>query len=925
MERPVRFGKADWPRVSRAFDEAVELDGDARTAWLDELRARDAALADAVDAMLAEHAAASGAGFLDTPVAPVPAPSVAGRRIGAYELQAQIAQGGSGSVWRARRSDGKYDDEVAVKLLNLALAGTRGSANFRHEAGILARLRHPNIAYLLDAGVTDDGQAFLVLELIDGEAIDAWCDGRALGVEARLRLALEVLAAVAHAHRHLIVHRDLKPSNVMVRADGQVKLLDFGIAKLVQGDGTGAGGDTAATTLFGGRAMTPAYAAPEQLQGRPTTTATDVYAFGVLLYLLLSGHHPNRGDINDIASFMRTTLEVEPERLSRTLVPGVRSDAPALEAIAAARGTTVAALRKRLEGDLDNIVAKALQKDPQQRYASIEAFADDLRRHLECKPVSARPDAIGYRIGRFVRRHRAGVAAALAVALALVAGAGVSLWQMFEARHEREQARALAAKAEASRQFLQLMFAELGAEGAPLTPAQIADRGAHLLDARFAPSSAVTVDQLIQLAGGFGFTEQHDKQRTLLLRAEAMAVGLRDDERIAEARCNLVASALSRSDRDEAHRWQAGAHEALARVADAPVALRADCLHADALLLGADGRDAEAIATLQRGVALIEAAGVTTHPSYAAMLSALSSRSLDAGDPRASYEYNRRNRLALEAAGRGGTKDMLNTMNNEASALMGFGEVLPAEQLQAELLRRAGARDPNATGMGTLIGNHATMLTNLARYAEAEAAAEAALARARAAGNVPITLRASFQRARIWLRAGRLDDAQRELDAVEAEYRRDAQMNERWLRYVAVTRAELELRQGRPGDARRTLQRVLDALKYPQQQASIELVSALPIGAEIELAAGAPERAQAMAADAATLAERFARDATRSADVGKACWQLARARAALNDAAGEREALARAVVALGNGLGAAHPLAQQARERAKAIGLPAPG
>lgn len=915
----MRFGGPDWPRISRSFDEAVELEGEARAAWLDDLRSRDPTLADAVQAMLAEHEAAGSAGFLATPIAGLmPEPSAAGRKVGPYELQEPIASGGSGSVWRARRSDGKYDDEVAVKLLNLALAGTRGSANFRHEAGILARLRHPNIAYLLDAGVTDDGQAYLVLELIDGEAIDTWCDGRSLGIEARLRLALDVLAAVAHAHRHLIVHRDLKPSNVMVRADGQVKLLDFGIAKLVQGDATGAGD---ATTLFGGRAMTPAYAAPEQLQGRPTTTATDVYAFGVMLYQLLCGHHPNRGDMNDIAAFMRTTLEDEPERMSRTLVPGVRADAATLERIAAARGTTVPALRRRLEGDLDNILARALQKDPQQRYASIEAFADDLRCHLEMKPVSARADAFGYRIGRFVRRHRAGVAAATTAVLALVVGAGVSVWQMLEARHEREVARAQAAKAEASRRFLQLMFAEMGAEGAPLTAAEIVARGAHLLDARYATTSPTTVDQLIQLAGGYAFTEEFDKRRSTLLRAEAMAVELADDERTAEARCNLVSSELARGDREQARHWHAAAHEVLGRLHGASAALRADCLHADALLQAADGKFAEAMDTLRRGLAVLEAAGESLHPSYASILSRMASTSLDMGDPRASFDYARRNRLVLEAMGRGGTKDMITSMNNEAAALNGFGEVVGAERLQAEVLRRAGARDPNGKGLSTMIGNHATMLTTLARYDEAAALVDMSLARAREAGDAPMILRASFQRARIELRAGRLDEAQRELDAVEAEYRRDEEMNARWLRYVAATRAELQLRQGRIDAARQTMHGLLAAIGHPHEQTSIELVNALPLAAEIALAAGDAQGAQQLAADAAQVAQRFARDATQSADAGKAWWQLARARQALGDAAGEREALGRAVVALGAGLGAEHPLTRQARERAKAIGL----
>jgi serine/threonine-protein kinase len=918
--RANRFGGVNWPRISQCLDEALDLKGQARETWLAALRASEPAVADEVAALLVQHDAASASAFLATPInSPPDETNVPGRRIGAYALHDQVAQGGSGSVWRARRSDDTYEGEVAVKLLNLALAGTAGSANFRHEAGILARLRHPNIAYLFDAGITDDGQPYLVLELIEGETIDVYCDSRRLGVEQRIRLALDVLAAVAYAHAHLIVHRDVKPSNVMVTAQGQVKLLDFGIAKLIEKDA--AGGAMAATTVVGSGAMTPAYAAPEQLQGQPTTTATDVYAFGVTLYQLLSGLHPNQAVTSNLAAFMRETLEVEPEKMSRRLAPHGRTSDDELQRIAAARGTTPAALRRRLEGDLDNIVARALHKLPEQRYESALALADDLRRHLELKPVSARPDSLGYRVGRFVRRHRVAVLAASTALVLLVASAVVSVWQMVAAQTEREEARAQAAKAEASRQFLQLMFAEIGAEGAALTVAELVERGAHLLDARFAPKSKTTVDQLIQLAGGYDFADQLDKQHATLLRAEAMAVALRDDERTAEARCNLAASEIRRDHRDQAQTWLTAAHAVLDRLDRASPALRADCLHADAVVAAAGGRLPEALARLRAGAALLESTGQTDHPSYSATLSRLSSLSLDAGDPKASFEHNRRNRLALEAMGRGGTKDMLVTMNNEAAALNGFGEVQRAEALQAELLRRAGARDPKARGLGTLLGNHASMLTTLARYADADAVLDDALARAQASGDALAQQRLNFQRARVTIRSGRLAEGERQLDRVEAEYRRDAKMNERWLRYVAATRAELLLRQGRVEPARVLMRELLAAIGYPKNSASIELVPALPVAVEIALAAGAVDEARALGDAAVAVAGRYARDPADSADVGKSWWQVARVRQAAGDGAGEREALGKALVALGRGLGSDHPITLAATQRARAVGL----
>jgi serine/threonine-protein kinase len=308
-----------------------------------------------------------------------------------------------GTVWLARRSDGRYEGRVAVKLLNLALLDPVGSERFRREGTLLARLSHPNIARLLDAGVTGGGQPFLVLEYVEGTRIDRYCDDRRLTPEARLRLFLDVLAAVSHAHANLVVHRDLKPSNILVAQDGTVKLLDFGIAKLLE---EGQGGAEASTlTDVGGRVLTPEYAAPEQIRGEPVTIATDVYALGVLLYLLLAGRHPTAHDGQSVATYLQGALDTEPPRLSAS-VTGPE-----------ARATSLERLRRLYAGDLDNIVAKALRKRPEERYHTVGALADDLRHHLNDEPVSARPESWGYRTARFIRRHRAGVAAAAVTTL----------------------------------------------------------------------------------------------------------------------------------------------------------------------------------------------------------------------------------------------------------------------------------------------------------------------------------------------------------------------------------------------------------------------------------------------------------------------------------------------------------------------------
>ena len=389
-----------WRLVSPHLDQVLELSGENRRRYLEDLAGNDPDLAADLDLLLAEEPGLHDEKSLEHDAQDLlAAPHLAGQVFGAYALVQPLGAGGMGSVWLARRNDGRFEGTAAVKLLSAALLGPAGISRFRREGTILARLKHPNIAQLIDAGVSDAGQPYLVLEYVEGEPIDRWCDNRGLDVESRVRLFLDVLAAVAHAHANLVIHRDLKPSNVMVSNEGRVKLLDFGIAKLLAGDD----GDGATTWLTreGGRAFTPAFAAPEQLTGESVTTATDVYALGALLYLLLSGRHPAAAPGASPADLLRAILETESGRLS----DGVHDPR----------------LRRELRGDLDLIVAKALKKRPEERYASVTALAEDLRRYLAGEPILARPDSFAYRTRKFVRRHARSLAAA-SVAVSVLIG-----------------------------------------------------------------------------------------------------------------------------------------------------------------------------------------------------------------------------------------------------------------------------------------------------------------------------------------------------------------------------------------------------------------------------------------------------------------------------------------------------------------------
>ena len=391
------FDADKWAAISPYLDQALDLSEDERARWLAAVERENPALARDLQSLIDDHRAADRSKFLEGTAPPRPLP-IAGTKVGAYTLVAPIGHGGMGTVWLARRSDGRFDGPAAVKLLNIALAGSEGEARFRREGQILARLTHPHIAHLIDAGVLPAGQLYLVLEYVEGQPIDAYCAARALETAARIDLFLQVLGAVAHAHANLVIHRDLKPSNVLVRDDGHVKLLDFGIATLVESEGEMA----TRLTREGGRAMTPAFAAPEQIAGERVTTATDVYALGVLLYVLLSGRHPAGDAAQSPLALVKAIAESEPPRVS---------DA-----------ADTAAARRALRGDLDTILAKALKKNPQERYGSVSAMADDLMRSRRHEPIAARADSWRYRAAKFVRRHRVFVTATAAILVTLAAG-----------------------------------------------------------------------------------------------------------------------------------------------------------------------------------------------------------------------------------------------------------------------------------------------------------------------------------------------------------------------------------------------------------------------------------------------------------------------------------------------------------------------
>jgi eukaryotic-like serine/threonine-protein kinase len=412
------FDAADWPRISALLDQAMDLTPDARAAWLDTLSPADRRLRSVLADLLQGDAQAEPQ--LPALEAADAEPWHQGDVIGPYRLLRLLGQGGMGSVWLARRADGVLQRPVALKLPRTAAARPGLADRMARERDLLAALSHPHIAQLYDAGLTPQGQPWLALEVVTGERIDRHCQAEGLDIPARLGLFLQAAQAVAHAHAKLIVHRDLKPSNLLVDAKHQVKLLDFGIAKLM--DSTGPSDST--LTREGSHPMTPDYASPEQVAGLPVDTRSDIYSLGVVLYELLTGQRPHRATRPTVGAVEEAILHgdvVRPSELAR--------DRPG-------QATTVRALR----GDLDTIALKALKKNPAERYATVQALAEDVERHLQRRPVLARPDSMGYVLRRLVSRHRLAFAGAAVALLAVLGGASLALWQAHRADVERRSA-----------------------------------------------------------------------------------------------------------------------------------------------------------------------------------------------------------------------------------------------------------------------------------------------------------------------------------------------------------------------------------------------------------------------------------------------------------------------------------------------------
>ena len=683
----VPHDKSTWDRIRPAVDSALDLEPAERGQYLSALRTTDPELAALVEQFLSSELSFDG---LHTPVAPngvaavsSPPSTLAGMVLGSYVLDRLIGRGGMGQVWLAHRADGRFEGQVAVKLLNLALIGSRAEKRFKREGNILAKLTHPNIARLIDAGISEIGQPFLVLEYIDGVRIDEYCDSRNQSPDDRVRLVLEVLDAVASAHTNLIVHRDLKPANILVTSTGAVKLLDFGIAKLLEVD------DEAELTATGGRALTPEYAAPEQILSGAISTSTDVYAAGVLLFRLLCGVHPTADGAKTSAEYFRATIYGSQLRLSDAVTSSRSRTSDEVQHAATKRGGSADRLAKQFRGDLDNILARALKRDAGERYQSISALADDLRRYLRHGVVSVRADSGWYRFSRFARRNLIPVVATGIVAAVLLGATVVSRNQMRVAEEQRDDARQSARFAQATGDVALQLLSLVETDSGRLTPDARLAQVQQMVDKQYRNEPRVHAAILAMLADRYGELNDLDKQIELQLLAASKSHLAADSVVEAQRRC-IAAWVLYRTERGDSAKAQLSTANTLLRGlnADEQQPATVACNTANATRLVQAGQFDSAVTAMREAVRLTEIIGDTVSSNYTVVLNNLGLTLNQANRPREAVATVAKVNEVMARHGETNTEGYILVFANRASGFISLGEFVKARDMLEGEIRR---------------------------------------------------------------------------------------------------------------------------------------------------------------------------------------------------------------------------------------------
>jgi hypothetical protein len=789
------FAPGDLKEVLALLQTGLELPVEQREAWLAALDASKTRLKPTIAALLQKHAEHETDDFLKdlsrftAGTAPDGAATIAsalavGGVVGPYRLLSPVGEGGMSSVWLAERTDGVLRRKIALKLPHW-WALSKLTERATQEREILASLEHPNIGRLYDAGITDDGRPYLALEYIEGKAIDVYCRERRLDVRARVALISQIARAVAYAHSRLIVHRDLKPSNILVDAQGQVHLLDFGIAKLIEA-GSAA---NKALTQVGARVLTPEYASPEQITGSPITTESDVYSLGVVAYELLAGKRPYT---------FKSSLTADWDVLS--------SDVRAPSAVAEERTSA-----RHLRGDLDTILLKALKKEPNERYASAAAFADDLDRYLRGDPVVARPDSAGYRLRKFAVKHRIAVGAAVAVVLALAAGLAVASWQLRVARVEKR-------RAEEVKEFVASIFRSADpyfTGEQQMKASQLLTLAKERIDREMASQPESSVELLAIVGEAQANLEEYDAARETLQAALDLSARKLPDGNIhtSKARAQLATIHANEREFDLAKRELDAVIPELRDYGRPAVRALVNALQTRGFMAGDEGDGERAIADMSEAVDIAEESLGANDSETILAKRQLAQEYLMAGRPAEAVEEAREAfGLAQENFGSGGRNALLvETEDVYGRALADSGQLTAGiEHLQNSIKRTEALLGPNN-------GSVASKLSWLARaqlklgdlagatdsMARSVAAATNDLDRARAQASLGVTLVAARRiDTAVDILRGAVNDLQR-LDTGEGS----------WLPNATATYGTALVLAGQNAEAQRVLQESLSSGK----------------------------------------------------------------------------------------------------------------
>jgi serine/threonine-protein kinase len=884
-----------WHALDQYLDQALEFaDSQERAAWLAAVRAQRPDIADELERLLARQRLLANERFLERTIPRPVQPAAAGQTFGSYTLLSAIGQGGMGTVWLAERSDGRFDRRVAIKFISVALAG-RGEERFKREGRILGQLAHPHIAQLIDAGVSGSEQPFLVLEHVDGQPIDRYCDSHSLSVDDRIRLFLDVVDAVAFAHANLIVHRDIKPSNVFVDSGGQVKLLDFGIAKLLE-DETGAA--TMPLTREAGVALTPEFAAPEQITGGTITTATDVYALGVLLYMLLTGRHPAGDALNSPADLCRAVVDVEPRRPS-DVVSGSR--------------------RSALRGDLDTIVLKSLKKDPRERYASVAALGSDLRRHLGHEPIAARPDSAAYRAAKFVRRNRTAVVLSAVAALAVVGGMVGTLMQARAARTQRDFAYRQLARAERIKQLDDFLLSDTTPGGNPLTINELLDRAVRIVEREdYSGDPGTHVEMLIAIGMQYHERRDIDKSSGTLEKAYALSRALQEPSVRARAACAL---AIPLQSAFELARAESLVQEGLRELPDAAeFALdRAFCLLHAAGVAMTTGAVQHAIDSVESANRALNDSPFQSDYLKLNVLKALGAAYSMAARHRESIAAYEEAASQMTRLGYDDTRMAATLLHNWGLAVSVAGRPGEAERIYRRALDVFRGNDDAAPT--ALLNEYCGALYELGYRKEAADYAERVYVKAKQTNDRQYLSSSLMARAGIYRDLGDFARAAAALDELEALIRGGLPAGHYGFGSLASARSQLAQAQGdlarALGLANEAVARVETTIKDGGQGAHL-LPVLLTRRSAIELESHQPEAAVSDARRALALLEVPEAQGESSVKTGRAYVVLARALAAQGQMEQARTAARAAAEHLDRALASDHPEAREARRLADA-------